>query len=185
MELKELLIIEKRKFLIKANGGIALPAAGGIYWLVVGIAGFYLEPKAWIPIACFCTGLIFPLGMLLAKPLKADVMAKSALTTLLFPALLSMLTFWPLAFAGATGNPSFIPLAVGVGMGMHWPVIGWMYGGKSFLAHFIIRTVGSTVLWYALPDHRFTAIPLFISLVYLITIFGINWEVKQAKKIVS
>jgi len=185
MELKELLIIEKRNFLIKANGGIALPAAGFIYWLGAGIAGFYLAPKAWIPIACFCTGLIFPIGMLLAKPLKSDIMAKSELGSLLLPALLSMLTFWPLAFAGAAGNPGFIPLAVGVGMGMHWPVVGWMYGGKSFLAHFLIRTIGSTALWYALPDDRFTIIPFFVAGVYLITIFGIRWEVELAKKQVA
>lgn len=185
MELKELLIKEKRDFLIRANGGISLPAAGCIYWIGVGIAGYYLRPELWITVACFFTGFIFPLGLLLSKPLKANAMAKSELSSVLLPALISMLTFWPLAFAGAKGNPSFIPLAVGVGMGLHWPVIGWMYGGKSFMAHFIARTIGCTVLWYTLPDDRFTIIPFYIAAVYFITILGIKWEVEQAKKQVA
>jgi len=185
MELNELLVIEKRNFLIKANGGIGLPAAGCIYWLAAGIAGYYLEPRTWYSVACFATGLIFPLGLVLAKPLKSDVLAKSHISSVLFPALISMLMFWPLAIAGGTLDVSFVPLAIGVGMGLHWPVIGWMYGGKSFMAHAFFRTIGCTVIWFVLPDHRFTILPLYVAFVYFITIFAIKAEVEMAKKQVA
>jgi hypothetical protein len=180
--LAELLVTEKRNFLIKANGGIGLPAAGFIYWLGVGIAGFYLTPQTWYGVACFATGLIFPLGILLAKPLKSDVLAKSEISSVLFPALISMLMFWPLAIAGGMLDVSFVPLAIGVGMGLHWPVIGWMYGGKSFMAHAFVRTIGCTLIWFALPAHRFTILPLYVAFVYFVTVLAIKAEVAMAKK---
>ncbi|AYB33234.1 DUF7010 family protein [Chryseolinea soli] len=181
MELKELLRQEKRNAFLKANGGLALPAAGFLYWLALGIAGLYLSPRMWFPVAAFTSGLIFPLGLLLAKPLKSDIMNKSALTDLLLPAFISMLMFWPLAFAGAQTNLSFVPLAIGVGMGIHWPVIGWVYGRWLYLGHAVVRTVGATALWYAFPDARFVMVPLFVSGVYLITVFVIKAEVKRVQ----
>lgn len=181
MELKELLRQEKRNAFLKANGGLALPAAGFLYWLALGIAGLYLPPRMWFLVAAFSSGLIFPLGLLLAKPLKSDIMSKSALTDLLLPAFVSMLMFWPLAFAGAQNNLSFVPLAIGVGMGIHWPVVGWLYGRWLYLGHAVVRAVGATALWYAFPDTRFVMVPLFVSGVYLITVFVIKADVKRVQ----
>ena len=182
MEFKDQLAFEKRDFLIKANGGIALPAAGCIYWLALSIAGIYLTPKMWFLASAFSSGLIFPLGLLLAKPLKSNVMISTPLTSLTGPALISMLMFWPLAIAGSSTNVSFFPLALAVGMGMHWPVIGWMYGKKVYLFHGVARALGATMLWYVFPDQRFVLIPAFVSIIYLITIFGIKREVNLALK---
>ncbi|MBL0744364.1 DUF7010 family protein [Chryseolinea lacunae] len=182
MNLKESLLLEKRNAFINANGGLALPVAGFIYWLALGIAGLYVAPRFWFPLAAFTSGLIFPLGLALAKPMKSDLMVKSALTNLLLPAFVSMLMFWPLAFAGARADLSFVPLAIGVGMGIHWPVIGWTYGRPLYMAHAIARTVGCTVLWYTLPDQRFVAIPFFVSAAYLATVFAIKADVKKARR---
>jgi hypothetical protein len=182
MEFKDQLEAEKRNFFIRANGGISLPAAGCIYWLALGIAGFYLKPQTWFIVSAFTSGLIFPLGLLLSKPLKTDIKVPSPLNGLIAPALISMMMFWPLAIAGASSNVSFITLALAVGMGIHWPVIGWMYGRKVYLLHGVIRTIGATMLWYIFPEQRFVLIPVFVSLAYLITIFGIRREVAAAVK---
>jgi hypothetical protein len=180
MELKEQLSEEKRNFLIKANGGLSLPVAGALYWFALGIVGLYVQPNTWFLIACFSSGLIFPLGLLLSKPLKSDLNVSSPLTSLFGPALISMMMFWPLAIAGASTNVSFITLAIAIGMGIHWPVVGWMYGRIIFMLHGITRAIGCTMLWYVFPDQRFVLIPFFVSLVYLITIVGIKREVKLA-----
>lgn len=182
MEFKDQLEAEKRSFFIKANGGQSLPAAGCIYWFALGIAGFYLKPQTWFIVSAFTSGLIFPLGLLLSRPLKADIKVSSPLNGLIAPALISMMTFWPLAIAGTSSDVSFITLALAVGMGIHWPVIGWMYGRKVYLLHGIIRTIGATMLWYVFPEQRFVLIPIFVSLAYLITIFGIRREVGTAQR---
>jgi hypothetical protein len=182
MDFSQQLRLQKRDFLIKANGGIALPAAGTLYWLALGIAGLYLKPQSWFLVAAFSSGLIFPLGILLSKPLKSNIFVSTPLSNLIGPALISMLMFWPLAIAGSAANISFFPLALAVGMGMHWPVIGWMYGKKVFLYHGVVRAVGSTALWYIFPDLRFVIIPMFVSLVYVVSIIGIRREVSMALK---
>jgi hypothetical protein len=180
MEFAQQLVREKKDLFIKVNGGIALPAAGTIYWLGLAVAGFYLSPRNRFLISAFTSGMIFPLGLLLSKPMKSDIMTKSAFTGLLLPAFASMLMFWPLAIAGSSNDISFFPLALTIGMGIHWPVIGWMYDGKVFIWHGIVRAVGCTILWYTFPEGRFTIIPFFVAMVYLITIFGIKREVNQA-----
>ncbi|NOT73602.1 MAG: hypothetical protein HOP08_01650 [Cyclobacteriaceae bacterium] len=180
MEFLQQLAKEKKDFLIRANGGIGLPAAGTVYWVALAIAGTKLTPQQWYPVAAAASGLIFPLGILLARPLKSDVLAKSPLTSLMLPALIGMLMFWPLAIAGASIDVSFFPLALAVGMGMHWPVVGWMYGGKIFLFHGIARAVGCTFLWFAFPDERFVWIPIYVAVIYFVTILGIRREVKIA-----
>jgi hypothetical protein len=183
MDFKDQLTAEKRSFFIRANGGIALPAAGCMYWLGLSVAGYFLKPQMWFFVSAFSSGLIFPLGLLLSKPLKSDILkTASPLNGIIGPALIAMAMFWPLAIAGAASNVSFITLALAIGMGIHWPVIGWMYGRKVYLLHGIIRTVGTTMLWYIFPDQRFVLIPVFVSLAYLITIFGIKRELAAALK---
>ncbi len=86
----EELKLEKSKYFIEANGGISLPAAGFIYWLALGIAGFYLDPKMWAITGFFSSGLIFPIGLLLSKPLKANLMVKHPLAGLVMPAMMAM-----------------------------------------------------------------------------------------------
>ena len=63
MNLSEEIKKEKLNYFIKANGGISLPFAGFIYWIIVGFLGFILEPQQWARITLFSSGLIFPLGL--------------------------------------------------------------------------------------------------------------------------
>ena len=180
MNISEELVFEKKKYIIEANGGISLPAAGVVYWLALGVAGFYLEPNEWALLGFITSGLIFPLGMLLSKPLKANLMVKTPLSSLIFPAMVSMFLIWPIIIAGYLTSISLVPLFLAIGMSLHWPAIGWMYGSRVCLIHAIIRVGLVTIIWFALPDYRFTAIPILVSLIYLFTIWGLKQEVRKA-----
>ena len=181
MEFKEQLLEERKDYFIKANGGISLPAAGVIYWLAFGIAGFYLPKDLWTYAAFFASGLMFPIGMLLSKPLKSNLMVKSALASVVFPALLSMLMTWPITIAATFINLDLVPLSLAIGMAMHWPVIGWMYNCKSCLIHAFARGILVTAVWFILPEYRFTIVPILVSVIYFITIIGIKLELKKLK----
>ena len=126
---------EKFKYFIEANGGISLPAAGFIYWLGLGIAGYYLDPKIWAIAGFFTSGLIFPLGLLLSKPLKSNLLVKHPLASVVMPAMMAMFLSWPMTIAGFVIDVSLVPLCLAIGMSLHWPVIGWMYGNKSCFIH--------------------------------------------------
>ena len=176
----EELNVEKSKYMIATNGGIALPAAGFIYWLLLGMAGYYLEANTWALLGFFTSGLIFPLGLLLSKPLHANLMIKGPLSGLVLPAMTSMFLSWPMIISGYLTDVSLVPLLLAIGMSLHWPVIGWMYGSKVCLIHAISRVAIVTILWFVLPGYRFTLIPMGVSIIYLITIFGLKNEVKKA-----
>ncbi len=177
----EELNIAKQNYFIQTNGGIALPAAGFIYWFALGICGFFVSQNTWALIGFFTSGMIFPLGLLLSKLLKSNIMAKGPLTSLVMPAMTAMFLSWGMIIPGYLADVSLTPLFIAIGMSLHWPVIGWMYGSKTCLAHAISRVVLVTLIWFALPEYRFTLIPLLVSLIYLITIFGLKKEVLKIK----
>jgi hypothetical protein len=179
--LPQLLKEEKRNFLIRANGGISLPAAGALYWLALGLAGFYVDQSHWTYAALFGSGLIFPLGLLLSKPLKANLMVPSPLGSLFFPAFMSMFLSYPVSMTAAYYNVSIAPLAFSIGMSLHWPVIGWMYGSRICYVHALARVILVTACWFVFPDHRFTLIPFVVAVIYLITVVGLSNEVATAK----
>lgn len=182
MDFKTELEQQKRQLLIDANAGISFPVAGSIYWLALAILGYYLEPNFWIFIAFCGSGLIFPLGLLLDKPLKANSMMKTELTKLTFPALMGMLTFWPSAIIAYGSIPDLVPLILAIGMGAHWPVICWMYGLNTGMYHAGFRTVFVFLAWNFLPDLRYTLIPLIVMVVYLGSAIHMRSQVKAAIK---
>lgn len=181
MNFNDQLSQERKAFFMKANGGISLPASGVIYWLGIGIAGFYLPKELWTYVAFFGSGVIFPLGLLLSKPLKSDLMVKSPLSGIVFPALLAMFMSWPITIAAAYSNLELVPLTLAIGMALHWPIIGWMYNCKSCLVHALVRVVLVTAVWFMMPEYRFTLLPILVSIIYFITIIGIKMELRKLK----
>lgn len=181
MDFKELLLKERKEFFLKANGGISLPAAGVIYWLVIGIAGYFLPKETWTYVAFFASGTIFPLGMLLSKPLKANLMADSPLSGVAMPAMLAMFMSWPITIAVVYIDFELVPLTLAIGMALHWPVIGWMYNSKSCFMHAFARVVLVSAVWFVFPDVRFTLLPILVSVIYLVTIFGIKYEIRKLR----
>jgi len=183
MNPQELFLKERRTYFIRANGGLSLPFAGFLYWTALGLAGFALAPTLWARIALFSSGLIFPLGLAFAKLFKSDLLIKdSPLSSLFFPALMAMFLSLPLTMVAGLTEISLLPLGLSIGMSLHWPVIGWIYHNKTCLVHAIVRTIGCIALWYALPQGRFTLLPLFVALVYLLSVFALRLEVKVARR---
>lgn len=89
---------------------------------------------------------------------------------------------WPLTTAAFHTDPTLVPLALAVGMSLHFSAISWSFGVKSLMVHPLVRAGVVTVLWYAYPRHRFTAIPLAVALVYLGTIPFLLREVGAARR---
>lgn len=173
---------ERRYFLVTSNGGIALPVAGAIYWLVLGLAGFYLKPGQWVLLAFFTSGLIFPLGLLLQKPLRANLLVKTPLSGMIAPALMAMLLSWPVTIAASGVNRSLAPLALAIGMSLHWPMIGWLFKSRVCLLHAVVRAVVVSGIWYTFPADRFTVLPLAVAVIYGLTVWGLKWEVAKARQ---
>ena len=166
---------------VRLRGGFPLPLAGAIYWAILGVAGYSLPLGQWAMLAFFGSGLIFPLGLLIARLTGNKFMSdKTATGSVLLPALIGMLLFWAFVVAAAKTAPQLVPLLLAVGMAGHWPVVGWSYG-KTFIysAHAIVRTVAATAIWLLIPDERLTWLPLSVAVVYLLTVVALLIDSKK------
>jgi hypothetical protein len=171
MSLVETLASERSALYARARGGVSAPAAGFLYWGGLALLGKVLPERGWMLAAFFGSGLIFPLAILLQRPLGADVLAKSPLSGAVFAALFSMLIgTWSITITAFLKAPALVPLTLAIGMALHWPVIGWMYGRTVlFSLHLIVRTAAVMAIWLLWPTERFTLLPTAVSAVYFVT----------------
>ena len=169
---------------IKLRGGFPLPLAGGFYWLVLGFLGYYLPLGTWFMVALFGTGVIFPLGLFLAKIFKNNfIKEKQVLSGVIVPALIGMLLFWPMLIASMQVSTELAILILAIGMSMHWPVVGWSYGRTGlYAAHSIFRALLVFGIWTAMPDDRMTMIPFAVALIYFVTVLAILMDTSLLRR---
>jgi hypothetical protein len=151
---------------------IAMPIAGTIAWTVAGVLGAML-PVGSAAIALFvCTGMIFPLGIVVGKLLGEDVLRSGNELDSLFGHTIAMaLLVWAIGIPFYIVEPSSLPLSVGVLAGLMWVPFSWMIQHWIGLFHGIARTVLVVAVWYMFPARRFVAVPVVIVVIYLISIY--------------
>lgn len=171
-ELSDALKTARLKSYARLRGGYSVPLAGLVYWAVLGALGYVLPFETWILAAFFGSGAIFPLALLFSKILRNPFMKeKSAVGSVLPPAFIGMLLFWPMIVGAAQEAPALITLILAIGMSIHWPVIGWSYGRTTIYSlHAIVRAVLVTYIWLSFPEHRLTWLPLSVAAVYAVTV---------------
>jgi len=130
-------------------------------------------PRLFIAFAT--SGLIFPLAILIAKIVRNNFLHdRTSVSDAMFPTLVSMVMFWPIAFSAYPTQPAIVPLILAIGMSVGWPVMGWLYGRTAlFTTHAIVRAIVVFTLWNWLPSTRFTLLPLSVSAIYLVTIVAL------------
>ena len=172
---------ERNAAYARLRGGYPIPLAGAVWWAGLGAAGYALPPGQWIFAAFVSSGLIFPLALLFARLFRVDFMRdRSAVGDVILPAFISMLIFWPIAISAWWSHAPLVPLVLGIGMAIHWPVIGWTYDRTAlFSAHAVARAVVCFAVWNWLPDHRFTLLPLAVSAIYLATVVAILADTRR------
>lgn len=170
---------------VRLKGGYTFPIAGSVYWIAMGIAGYFLPVKTWILVAFVFSGAIFPLAWGLSIFAKVNFMKdRTATGDILGPAFASMLIFYPIAFAATGYAPQLIPLILAIGMSHHWPIIGWSYGKPGiYTAHAVVRALGAFAIWVWMPDGRFTLIPFWVAAAYLGTVVAIlmAWRAEEQR----
>jgi len=171
---------EQARFQIEANSGISLPVAGALYWIALGIAGYFVEPFIWAWVAAFTSGLIFPIGLALQKPLNSPFMkVKSPLANVALRATIGINLLWPIHIAIMLNAIEIFPLSLGIGMGLHWLVVGWTYDSKACTVHVVLRTLAVTALWFLFPALSYTVLPFVIAAIYVLTVVMLRGEVKS------
>jgi hypothetical protein len=148
---------------------------------VLAWAGQTLSLSAWINLAMWSSGAIFPLALLFARLFRNDFMKdQTAAGDVLLPTFVSMFLFWPMLIAAVWTAPELASLILAIGMSLHWPVIGWSYGKTAlYTAHAVVRASLVFAIWVWMPSARLTLLPLSVSIVYLLSVAAILVEVRR------
>lgn len=174
---------EQSRYFLAAGGGISLPIAGALYWIAMAVLSHWIQGEQWALAAAAMSGLIFPVGLLLQKPLRSPFMkSKSPLSGAAMLSIAAINALWPVHFIIISIAPEAAVLSLAIGMSLHWPIIGWTYGSRVSIVHGFARVAVATVLWFALPEGRYDILPLAIAALYLGAAAGIRWELGRLRR---
>jgi hypothetical protein len=158
----------KRKF-------IAMPLAGTIVWLIIGILGTQLPDNKMVWPTFIGTGCIAYLGMFISKFTGENFIDKSrpknTFDSLFMMTVLMAWLVFAIAMPFAMVDYTSVPLSLGILAGLMWLPFSWMIQHWVGMFHTIARTITVVALWFLLPESRFVAIPFAIVFIYLITIY--------------
>lgn len=169
-----ILTLEEQRTSFRSRSFLAMPLAGLLIWLGIGIAGLFL-PERWMTLVIYIgTGSIVYLGMLISKFTGEDFLdkqkPKNTFDQLFFFTVGQALLVYSLAIPFYLVEPQSLPLSVGILTGLMWLPFSWMIQHWVGIFHSLSRTISILILWYSLPGLRYVSIPFAIVLIYLITL---------------
>lgn len=162
----------RKDFEAGANRSVSMPIAGAVVWLLVGFASTRFDERTGLLILLFGTGAIFPIALLIARFRGENLVASgNPLARLIGHGILMVNLLWALHIPLFFYAPSFVPLSVGIGLGLHWIVYSWIIRHPLGIVHAVLRTLLVLLCWYCFPEQRLPAVSLAIVLVYSISIW--------------
>ena len=171
------LTLEQHRAYFARSPFLAMPIAGTLAWIAIGIAGLLL-PTALAAWALFIgTGMIFSIGLLVARFTGEDLLGRrrpgNPFDALFMRTVVMAWLVFAIAIPFFRLDPTSLPLTVGILAGLMWLPFGWMIQHWIGTFHAVTRTLLCLAAWYAFPEYRFVAIPAVIVAIYLVTIVAL------------
>lgn len=156
-----------------SNRAVSFPIAGAVVWALIGIVSVFLEPYYGTLFMLFASGAIFPLALGIAKWRKENVLASdNPLSKLLALGVLMVNLLWAVHVPLMMKAPQFVPLSVGIGLGLHWIIYSWIVLHPVGIIHSISRTVLCVLVWLLVPySNLLSAICAVVVLCYGVSIY--------------
>jgi hypothetical protein len=159
-------------FEMRTNRSMSLPIAGLLVWSAIAVLGLVLPPKQAVFGLVWATGAIFPIALLIARFRGEELISnKNLLAGLLGACVLMVNLLWVLHIPLLVKAPNFVPLSVGVGLGLHWVVYSWVVRHPVGYIHAVIRTLAVLCAWLLVPGNSVTACALVICAVYGLSLY--------------
>jgi hypothetical protein len=153
---------------------LAMPIAGMLAWVVVGICGAILPPAGQVWALYLATGSIFGLGLGIARFTGEDLLGKrrpgNEFDRLFMASVGSAWLVFAIAVPFVQADYTSLPLTVGILAGLMWLPFSWIIRHWVGYLHGIARTIALVVAWYLWPDQRFVVLPAIIVAIYLFTL---------------
>ena len=165
---------------------IAMPIAGLVVWLAIGMSGMFLSTGKAALALFIGTGSIAYLGMFISRFTGENFLdrsrPKNTFDALFFLTTAAALQAYAIAIPFFLVMPSSLPLSVGVLSGMMWLPMSWMLQHWIGIVHGGLRTVLVVAAWYLFPAQRFVVVPFVIVALYVfaIVVLELRWRAKKA-----
>lgn len=148
-----------------------MPIAGMIAWSAIAVAGAMLPFKAALLMMMAITGAIFPLALLIARFRREDLVSRdNPLSKLMGLCILMVNLLWVVHLSLYFGAPQYVPLSLGIALGLHWIVYSWIINHSLGVIHAVLRTCLLVILWLMFPDQRVAAVAIAIVCVYIVSL---------------
>jgi uncharacterized membrane protein len=175
--------LEEQRLEFSRSRFLAMPIAGTIAWTIIGIASPFVSESLAAWILFICTGMIFGLGLIVARFVGEDLIGNTRDTNefdrLFFITVQMAWLVFAIAIPFFIIEPSSLPLTVGILAGLMWLPFSWIIKHWIGTFHAFARTALVTIAWFAFPDQRFVIIPAIIVVIYLITIYVLAKRPRQ------
>jgi hypothetical protein len=155
----------------RSNRSMSMPLAGMLVWTVAGILGLLLPAKTATLALVFSTGAVFPLAMAIAKMRGEQLIENNnPLARLMGTCVVMVNLLWAVHIPLLVYAPQYVPLSLGVALGLHWMVYSWIIQHPLGYRHAVVRTLGLLAVWFLFPSHLVTASAAVVVLAYLMTL---------------
>jgi len=159
--------------------GLPMIIAGVLFWLAAGLSGF-LDRAIAVWVYLYGIGLIFPLGILLARLMNIDLFAKGNPLGGLAGAVGGMqILFAPVVLLVLFQLPDYMPFTVGVLTGAHFLPFAVIYGSRAYAFLSAATVAGAALTGFFAHAHTFLATPFTLTAVYAAACL---WLVKENRR---
>lgn len=158
-------------FETRSNRSLAMPLAGAIVWTAVAGLGLWLPPTSALLAMVVLTGAIFPLALPIAKARGEQLVSSpNPLAKLMGQCIVMVNLLWAVHVPLLVGAPDYVPLSLGIALGLHWVVYGWIVQHPVGLVHAVLRTALVLGAWLLLPGQRVSAVAAAVVLSYAVAL---------------
>ena len=153
---------------------LAMPLAGAVAWMIVGVAGVFLRPGLEVWVLFGAVGSILYLGMFFSRLTGENFLnkqlPKNGFDGLFLRTVGAAVLVFAIAIPFFRADYTSLPLSVGILSGLMWLPFSWIIGHWIGTFHTLTRTALVTASWYLFPGFRFIAVPAVIVAIYAVTI---------------
>jgi hypothetical protein len=126
-------MLDREGFAAVTRKGVGLPIAGVAFWVAASGVFYLVSPKLAGLVVMLATGLVFPLGIVISRLLKGDVLAKQPPLSDLGGILAAVQLFdWPIIILCYVLLPVWLPFVLAVLFGSHFLPYGWLYQSRGY-----------------------------------------------------
>lgn len=146
------------------------------FWLIAGLSAFVLDDLVvWVYL--YGIGLIFPVGLLVGKLMKTDLLSTTNPLAKLAGIVGGMqILFAPLVILVLMTMPDWIPMAVGVLTGAHFLPFAVIYRSKGYLFQSIGTVLAASIIGWIFLENTFVITPFVVAAVYIVTCILLHFE---------